>query len=417
VCTPQASTLTNVTCLLQPGDGAGLLFSLAIGGLLSAPGTDVLDYPHPPLITAVSPVASSAALNCEQHANGAEVVNCPTAGGVEIMLRGAFLYSPLTVTVSGKPCTNVRAAVGPSAICTLPPGTGLQQVLVASQYLLLSVPALVVSYAAATVTEITSPDCVSDSALSISQCPRAGGAVITIVGQNFGAGGARVLVGVALCLNVTHDPATPHNRLTCTLPPGNLRARSVLVMQGGARADASAVVPTVTYQQCRNGTFQNGPTTTECAACIAGYYSAAEVAVRKPAHANGCSHALRKQGSSECPPCAAGFYTELPQQSRCQPCAPGTRQERIGQTACLNCPLGTATPLQGQSACESCAPGSFSNVTGVPATSCRPCAPGTYSSSAGQANCTLCEAGRFGACARARARTAVTGRARSGGGN
>ncbi len=56
--------------------------------------------------------------------------------------------------------------------------------------------------------------------------------MITVIGRNFGAGAAIVLVGPKFCLNIQHDPLMPHSLIRCVTPPGTGEELPVLVLQG-----------------------------------------------------------------------------------------------------------------------------------------------------------------------------------------
>lgn len=168
-----------------------------------------------------------------------------------------------------------------------------------------SAPVRLLSYAAPSITGITG--CIpGSSAKRVINCNRDGGDVITINGQDFGAESASILIGegatVTLvlvheltaepCLNITHDIASPHTKLTCILPPGNQVDRPVLGehLIIGVR-DRFAVLQLngqitplpgfVSFQQCHPG---------------------------------------QKQVNLACVPCESGFFTNADSQISCLPC-------------------------------------------------------------------------------------------------
>ncbi len=102
---------------------------------------------------------------------------------------------------------------------------------------------MIVVESAPSITSISSANCTQSTALTLANCPRSGNALITVIGANFGAYGARVIIGSQQCIFVRHDPATPHTKLTCFAPSGNSLSRPVLVMQsGGVLGPSSAFI-------------------------------------------------------------------------------------------------------------------------------------------------------------------------------
>src|SRR5262249_34734122 len=81
---------------------------------------------------------------------------------------------------------------------TLPAGAGLNQpvtVFAAGQY---SPTVLFLSYATPVVNQIIGSGCLNTSS-GVTQCPRTG-TLLTLLGSNFGAANAQVLVSFVLCL-------------------------------------------------------------------------------------------------------------------------------------------------------------------------------------------------------------------------
>jgi hypothetical protein len=145
----------------------------------------------------------------------------------------------------------------------------------------ISLPARLLSFAAPTltaVTSVTAPACVASRALVLESCPRQGGTVLTLVfdavvdlresesesdplrvacwcgvcsqrGSNFGADGASVLIGAEPCLNVTHQPQDRQGLLTCVLQPGTAQDRPIVVQQLNGRQSGSSA--RLNYRLCQ----------------------------------------------------------------------------------------------------------------------------------------------------------------------
>lgn len=90
-------------------------------------------------------------------------------------------------------------------------------------------------------------------------CARAGGTRITLQGAQFGPRDAKVVVGGASCVNVQHDAASPHTRLTCVLPAGSAPSAVLLVVQDFGTANQQQQEPgervNIGYLQCAPGYF------------------------------------------------------------------------------------------------------------------------------------------------------------------
>ena len=126
-------------------------------------------------------------------------------------------------------------------VCILPPGSGAQVPVAAVIPLgtglsdtISSIPKMLLGYAHPYVTRVEHVDCLpSNTSGSISFCPRGGGGTLTVTGNNFGSTGAVLLIDGELCTDVTHDELSPHDRLTCTLPPGTAALAAIVFIQAG----------------------------------------------------------------------------------------------------------------------------------------------------------------------------------------
>eukprot|EP01006_Ploeotia_vitrea_P037053 TRINITY_DN66088_c4_g1_i1.p1 TRINITY_DN66088_c4_g1~~TRINITY_DN66088_c4_g1_i1.p1 ORF type:complete len:836 (-),score=292.00 TRINITY_DN66088_c4_g1_i1:78-2585(-) len=88
--------------------------------------------------------------------------------------------------------------------------------------------------------------------------------------------------------------------------------------------------------------------------------------------------------SSECPPCAPGYYSDQPGVQQCTACAAGSSQVMYGQTSCILCAPGTYSAVIGSSICSSCQWGFYTNTAG--STQCTMC-PGSEVSNADNTGC------------------------------
>jgi hypothetical protein len=163
-----------------------------------------------------------------------------------------------------------------------------------------------------------------------------------LVGTNFGGSGARVLVGGALAIGVTHADWAPDSALWFALPSGVGLGRILVVLQNAGQLTVSTA--TIGYAQCRPGTVQDG---LNCADCPAARYSALN-------------------DSDVCTDCAPGTYSAA-RSEQCTACAPGTVSNG-SLSACTACPVGTSQERAGQSKCVACGLGKYAAEEG--ATTC-----------------------------------------------
>jgi hypothetical protein len=218
-----------------PGFGAGYNFRilpLGIDAFSSAYGTDRYNYVQVPVVTRIS--------GCTDTGNA--TANCPTTGGVTIVMDVLFLGSgTITVRIGANDCVAPHRVGNSSVACTLPPGAGQPANLVLLQGIRYSepnprpaAPGVYLAYATPEIFTLGgSGSCQPDpsSAGSVKECNRLGGDTLVVMGRNFGEAPATVVVAGKLCLNVTHDPITPHFSLNCTLPPGSYANQPVILVQ------------------------------------------------------------------------------------------------------------------------------------------------------------------------------------------
>jgi hypothetical protein len=400
------ATFDSISCDLQPGEGNGYLFTVFINGQSSAQSTDnTYNYPAAPVINSVTGCPGT---------DGNATTDCPTAGTTTITITGDnFPALGLTIYIDGIQCplTSITTEV---VECTLPEGTGKDLEIYASvvdtassEYNPLnSRPKKLLSYKNPSFTSILG--CAADDVTTTRQCVRTGGDILTIVGENFGAFGAVVLVCGVECTNLQHDATTPHELLTCTTPPGSQLDIGVTLSVGGQPASnfgsisyaqcgtgyyqateqdydcTSCVAGTYTEligqticSVCASGRFQSSPAQTSCTACVAGRYSV---------------RTSDLEGPTDCVDCLAGTYTLIAGQSACLDCDPGTYQGDPAMTECIQCATGTATAEVAAQSCDQCPAGTFAQFAG--SVSCEDCAAGSYSA-AEASTCTACETGKY----------------------
>lgn len=105
--------------------------------------------------------------------------------------------------------------------------------------------------------------------LSIENCNRYGGDIITVFGNNFGKSGASIIIGTTNCINTLHSSLTPHSLLTCRLPSGTCTSCPIFVLQNaGFISEGSGAE--LSYQECDKGTHASG---FDCIKCEKGYYN------------------------------------------------------------------------------------------------------------------------------------------------
>ena len=348
VCTVNTliSTPTIMACTTQDDIvGVDLLFRITVSGQ-SVISTDRFSYPLQLVLTEVS--------GCEKTSDtltAMTTVNCPTAGQSLLTITGDGFLDPTAAYVNGVECPLVQRQ-NKVLQCTLPVGTGQDvSVIVSSGTQYIEGPAML-SYAAPSITSITSGSCSAVNDTYLYDCPRSSdtAAVLTLIGSNFGAEGAIVYVGGSPCANARHhsDVVTAHSLVTCELPSGTLMENRVSIVQ--MYGEMSVEDMYVSYMQCRPGYFSFG---TVCDVCPSGMYSS-------------------DSGQTECKSCPAGSYNAVAGASSCVACPAGTYSS-IGSQVCTPCPKGT---YSGASAglCTTCAVGTYSDRTR--STTCLPCSYG-----------------------------------------
>jgi len=185
---------------------------------------------------------------------------------------------------------------------------------------------------------------ISSNSAALTECPRAGGGILTITGTNFGEDDALVLVGANVCSSSGYEQENDSTTIKCRLPIGSNVFTGVLVIQKGGQVSSSEA--TISYTQCAPGTFQSG-VLTNCLSCSTGRYS-------------------QSPGLLQCDNCPAGTYASDEGLSSCTACLPGRYLGLAGQdgpVGCYECPVGKFAAAQEASECISCSGSRFIHTT------------------------------------------------------
>jgi hypothetical protein len=92
-----------------------------------------------------------------------------------------------------------------------------------------------------------------------------------LLGNNFGASGARVLIGSSTCSNVVHDSLTPHRKITCQTPVGYSESLPVILVQKDAEISDAPV--SIGYASCLLGQSDPQNAAAGCVNCATASYS------------------------------------------------------------------------------------------------------------------------------------------------
>lgn len=217
------ASIGTVSCYM-PASGDDQYFVVQVDNQTSAESNFTVSSPRPPVLTSVS--------GCVD--NGPDTSDCPTAGVVLINLLGDEFPADkvITVTVGDQICSSLEYISSNDLNCQLPAGTGRQRVVIHFGDLSNRLTSNVyVQYASPTIASIQGCETAGTTA---RECEPLGGDNITLIGYNFGASGAQVIVGGNICTNVQHDPISPHTKVTCILPAGSGMDRSVRLISSGS---------------------------------------------------------------------------------------------------------------------------------------------------------------------------------------
>jgi len=381
-CTVTDVVNTLIKCKASSGAGVLLPFTVTVGlnqHAVNATGTVMYSYPTAPEIVRIE--------GCN-GTQGDGVIGCSTQGGDTITIFGTSLTAFATVQVKNQDCRGVKAVGSQSNMitCTLPAGSGTNQLVVVYQEDRFSKAAALVSYAAPQPTAVTG--CINGGD---TFCPRTGSVPITISGSHFGAANAKVLVGGYSCGSVTHgvNNADFHSKLVCMLPPGQGENRPVTVFQEGGQSSNAAV--TLSYELCTPGTIVNITVPNTCSPCQPGFFSALSQQYSCTQCPGGTFNNLT--GQSVCRSCAAGYNMSTPGQTACASCEPGQYAHLQGSLNCLSCPIGKFSGAGASTECLQCQEGKFQDETQQ--SICKDCEAGFVSMSKQQSQCQACDGGKF----------------------
>ena len=365
-----SDTVLALSCRTQDGvNRIDLRFKLCIAGRCTI-STDRYSYPQIPEVTSVTGCAVDDIVN-------GRTSECPTdSAGVRLTVTGSGFLEPLSVIISGRQCSAIDRHNNTYLTCLLPSSAGVGLPITIKAGSQRAESRNRITYTGPTITSIEGCDYVSNA--EIRECHRLGGNTIALNGRNFGVTASTVMVGGQNCLNVTHDKFRPHERITCTTPPGSATERSVTLLQRSGLMSIDNIL--LSYVQCTPGMYGLD---VSCLPCKVGYFNDmwSQNSCRQ------CEPGLyaNKTGSTSCSICPAGYSSGLGAHT-CQPCARGTFSgERSG--SCLQCPPGTFAQHEGSSACEACALNAESNDD---YTFCR-CSVGSYLETNGE--CVACMLG------------------------
>jgi hypothetical protein len=150
-------------------------------------------------------------------------VTAPTSGNINVTISGASFGTVAgVVTIDGNDCPVVSQNHS-TIVCTAPAGQGQDVTLRVTVDLVQSSPVFLYSYDGPEITQVTPLNGTTE-----------GGFRITILGDNFGVGGAVVLVGGVSCPVFT----LTHTNITCTLASGEGEDRFVIVTVGAQSSAA-----------------------------------------------------------------------------------------------------------------------------------------------------------------------------------
>jgi hypothetical protein len=239
-------------------------------------------------------------------------------------VTGKDFSFPLEVFVGGLRC-EILEFTRSVIYCTLSASNGFNRTVFVNSMEEFSKTLSILSYKRPTIDAIRGCLPSVDNS-SVINCDRAGTSRLTIVGSNFGSKNAMVLVGVKYCINITHDPLTPHEVVYCVAPANNAQGAPLLLIQSGG--ELSSNDKTVSYRQCKPGYFEASDAL-NCLPCDGGSYSVLD-------------------GQTTCIDCGVGMFNAALNSTSCSPCPAGRFQNTTGKTFCYTCEKGTFAISPGQ---------------------------------------------------------------------
>lgn len=209
-CTPSApSNHSEIRCLAPAGEGSAPEVTVEVAGQTRS-RTDLLSYSAPRIDDVVP-------------------ATVPTAGGTLITLAGGNFGAEPRVTVAGRICPVTGTSTDAEITCTVPPGEGAPvavEVTVADQS---TSTDGVLGYSPPTLDVVTPAD-----------LPTAGGALLTLIGSNFGLN-ASVTVGGQNCGFDGPGSSRSHDQLVCVGPAGEGFNLPLVVNVAGQQASGLVI--------------------------------------------------------------------------------------------------------------------------------------------------------------------------------
>lgn len=250
-----------------------------------------------PVLTGAS-VSSVVPGGCQPGVMPGTLINCPTAGGMEITITGKqfILGGAVGAIIGQKSCLSTNLVNSSTLICLLGPNVGGPlpvQVIIGGGY---SGTLNLITFSAPTLLTISGCDPSLSTSTQVNGCVFAGNQTITISGTNLGQVQAQVFVGTMPCVNVRHDSFAPNSKVTCVTPPSiggsGLTPLSVYLIQGNGFPSSNTL--SLAYAGCGGGMVLNGTT---CVNCTLGTYASSLMTMCLPCDAGLFASALGKPSS------------------------------------------------------------------------------------------------------------------------
>ena len=421
---------SSIQCTVDEGGvGAGLVFQLQSGTLISNVGTDILNYPTPNIIDNSIRGEDGLVKTCCYTGDFSQgdlikfdVENVGDRKELITVKYGLFEGEKNLI------CSDVqltKETAGEPDLVTLQcltaagSGSNYRFVIEANgavsdesqvQYNYQTPPSITDIYAVS--------GCDNDGDGSVSNCPTVGGDRISISGADFGESNLVILVGGSECVDTEYVNTT---YIGCELPVG-VGEDVPIVVKVGPRFSSSD--PLISYAEVEVTQIEG------CASNDAdGVYGCARAGGDElvfTGHFFGAEEPLILVNGRECVyvshsdisvsdgssslTCTlgqgtsldteiifiqnGGQITTLPQTISYRQCPAGQYAES-GVVACTDCPAGTYTDAEGQRECVACEPGTVTTVDGE--SSCVPCGLGFYANKdSGADACLGCPPGYYG---------------------
>jgi len=272
--------------------------------------------------------------------------NCSREGGSTLTLIGEHFGSeraPLSISVGGHACPLQGFRNSTYITCTLPPGQGFHQYVLAIMVNQLSAPVSLLSY----VAEHCAPGKYVDSKDGVSCLECA-------VGLYQDAG------GMSVCDKCTIGYYSEQAKATaCKMcAQGTFNDRdSATDCQECSTGQAQNSTGMSTRSACKKGTASAAAGGHMCSICPAGRFSDLDLTECKPCEKG---RAQIDAGSLACDKCTPGYYSDETAAVSCASCGLGTFIDREGSTECKECETGKTQGLVAASSCIACETGKWS---------------------------------------------------------